>query len=119
MDTVGLSFAAAIAFAVIVERISEVLVDSLIPEEHKKWTIVPTAGLGILGAFAFGLDVIGPIMEQLGQKEVMAWVGQGLTGLAIGGGSNLVHDLWPGSRKRRERVEFYAGTLEKPGAAKK
>jgi len=110
MDTVGLSFAAAAVFALVIERITEVLVDPLVPDDYKKWTILPTLALGLLGAFAFGLDFVGPLMESLGQEEVMTWVGTGITGLAIGGGSNLVHDLWPGSRKRRERVEFVSST---------
>jgi len=112
MDTVGLSFAAAGAFALILERIIEVVIDPLVPPQYKKWIVIPALALGILGAFAFGLDVIGPLMASLGQEEMLPWVGKLFTGLAIGGGSNLVHDLWPGSRKGRERVEFFTDVIK-------
>ena len=90
------------------ERIMEVFVTPVVPEQYQKYTIYGTLALGILGAVAFGLDAVTPTLESMGWDPTGAmtdWAGTLLTGVIIGGGSNLIHDLWPGSSARNgERV---------------
>ena len=55
-----------------------------------------TAVLGIIVALSFGIDLMSPIAEALGLAVAFPIAGQVFTGLVIGGGSNLLHDIWPG-----------------------
>jgi len=52
-------------------------------------------GLGVGIAFAFNIDLIGPTLESFGHASPTTDAGLLLTGFIIGGGSHLVHDIWP------------------------
>lgn len=49
---------------------------------------------GFLLSYGFGLDLFKPLAEVVG-LEPAVWLTQGLTAVVVGGGSNLIHDLWP------------------------
>jgi protein-S-isoprenylcysteine O-methyltransferase Ste14 len=95
MDTIVSAVAAALFLAFVLERLIEHFVKPVLPEKFA-WA-VPYLALvvGILFAFAFGVDAVTPTLEQFGTKPIMAWAGVLLTGMIIGGGSNLIHDIWP------------------------
>jgi hypothetical protein len=96
MDTLGTVAAAwtgAIFLAVVLERLVELLVKPKFPQ-GVAWLIPYIAVVaGLLVAFGFNLDVIEPTLAELGIVPAVSWAGTLLTGLIIGGGSNLVHDL--------------------------
>ena len=46
-------------------------------------------------ALGFQVDAISPTLEQFGAIPLAPWVGMVVTGIVIGGGGNLIHDLWP------------------------
>lgn len=80
---------------VAIERITEIVLGQLFDQIEKlqpyKWTLMYAAMvLGIVAAFTFDLDVL----TLLGND--VSVLGQVLTGLIIGGGSNFLHDLLPG-----------------------
>lgn len=93
--------AAGAAFlALVLERLIEYLVAPVLPTDWHDLIPYVSAALGVAGAFAFQVDVISPTMEAFGADPLTAWAGYLTTGLLIGGGSNLIHDLWPGSEAR-------------------
>lgn len=54
--------------------------------------------LGLVSAFAFGLDVITPLVQPfITDNSVMPLpiTGTLFTGIILGGGSQFIHDLWP------------------------
>ena len=103
MDALGVTITAvgaALFLAVVIERVTEAFVAPFVPERYSAYIPFGTLGLGLLGAFAFGVDVVTPTFEALGASPPYAVAGQVLTGILAGGGSNLIHDLWPGSAAR-------------------
>lgn len=87
---------AALFMALVLERLVELLVKPLIPDNLAQVTPYLTGGLGVLAAFAFSIDLITPTLEAFDVTPAVSWAGTLLTGLVLGGGSNLIHDLWPG-----------------------
>lgn len=82
------------------------LVESLVeylfgqPFEHipivakYKWLLMYIAAVvGVLGAFMYGLDLLFLLGDYVGIVMPVTWFGILLTGLAIGRGSNFIHDL--------------------------
>jgi len=61
--------------------------------------------LGALLSYGFGLDLFAPLAEVVG-LEPAAWLTQGLTAVVVGGGSNLINDLWPQTGGVLEPVEL-------------
>lgn len=53
--------------------------------------------LGALISVGFGIDLFTPIVEGMGFTLAVDWAGLALSALAVGGGSNLLHDVWPES----------------------
>jgi hypothetical protein len=51
------------------------------------------AAVGVVGAFVYGFDIISLVGIYIGQILPVTWFGILLTGLAIGRGSNFIHDL--------------------------
>lgn len=51
------------------------------------------AGVGVLGAFVYKFDLIFLLGSYVGVVMPITWFGILLTGLAIGRGSNFLHDL--------------------------
>lgn len=46
-------------------------------------------------SWGFGLDLFAPLATAVG-LEPAVWVTKLLTALVVAGGSNLLHDIWPG-----------------------
>lgn len=86
--------------ALVLERITELLIKpplTSLKNGRFLWLIPYLASaLGILTAVSFGVDLAEPIATALGLKVAWPIFGEILTGLVIGGGSNLIHDVWPG-----------------------
>lgn len=107
------SVAETLAFAfflvMVVERVTEFVVKPLIgnilklagqSEEttaEKLGNILPfvTAVMGATLSYGFGIDLFAGLAASAG-LEPAAWLTQLLTAIVLGGGSNLLHDLWPG-----------------------
>lgn len=53
------------------------------------------AGVGLLGAFFYRFDLISLLGQSLNLEgfDAPTWLGMAVTGLAIGRGSNYLHDL--------------------------
>lgn len=97
MDAFGNMLAAVTSLAVVLERLVEYLVKPPLPEKYYPFIpyLAAFAGLGI--AFGFSLDLITPLLAQFEVVPAVDQMGEVVTGLLIGGGSNLLHDLWPQS----------------------
>lgn len=92
-------FVLALALAFIAESMSEYLFAPWLDVLKKRWPWLEEAkpmqyvalAMGLLLAFAYNLDII---FEAFGYTANWPWIGVVVTGLAIGRGSNYVHDLW-------------------------
>lgn len=51
------------------------------------------AAVGVLSAFIYSFDLIATLGNYIGMPIPVNWLGISLTGLAIGRGSNYIHDL--------------------------
>lgn len=79
-----------IKLAIIIETITENLKNAIPKFGESKWVVMAsTLGLGILLAFVCGAD----ILAVTGLAEHIPYVGTVLTGILLGGGSNVVYDL--------------------------
>lgn len=83
--------------ALLVERLVELLIKPVMPIAGQKYIPHTAVITGALIALAFGVDLITPLAGGLGLAVPYPVAGAALTGVVIGGGSNLLHDLWPGS----------------------
>lgn len=86
--------------ALLVERLVELLVKPAMPYAWRKYIPHTAVAIGALIALAFGVDLLTPLAVGLGLAVPYPLAGAALTGAVIGGGSNLLHDLWPGSTAR-------------------
>lgn len=78
----------------IVEYFVSPIFENVKPLQAHKWALMyVAAALGVLVAFTYSLDLFA-----LAGQAVSA-VGQALTGVAIGGGANLIHDWIDGKPK--------------------
>ncbi len=86
-------------FAFLAERLTERLIKPWVPEAYREpVAIFATLVMGVAAAVAFRLDIINSLLVAGGIGDPLSpWVSIVVTGLIIGGGSQLVHDLWPGS----------------------
>lgn len=102
LEALGL-IAQIVAFAALValvlERIVEAYIKPVIPDTwawRGQVLIAVPAVLGLAVAAGFQIDLFSPVAEALGLHPLTSWAGVLLTGLVMGGGANLIHDLWPG-----------------------
>jgi len=86
---------AVVFLALLVERVIEIFVKPLIPEAHQGKALYVALVFGVALAVGFQVDAISPTLEQFGAVPLAPWVGMVVTGIVIGGGGNLIHDLWP------------------------
>lgn len=89
--------------ALLVERLVELLIKPAMPPAGYKYIAHTAVVIGALIALAFGVDLLTPLAVGLGLAVPYPLAGAALTGMVIGGGSNLLHDLWPGSTARSGR----------------
>jgi len=94
METIAV-LGAGVFMALVLERLVELLVKPALPEAAKPAVPYISAVAGLLLAFGFAIDLITPTLAQFGVVPAVDWAGKVVTGLLLGGGSNLVHDLWP------------------------
>lgn len=82
--------------ALVIERLVEHFASPLLERFGGKW-LLPYVGLilGLLVGLGFGIDLFTPLAESVGLQPSVPWAGLVLSGLLIGGGSNLIHDLYP------------------------
>lgn len=108
MELVGITTPLALAFflALAVERLIEwFLKPALVKIADETYrtlaTRLITLLLGGLVAFGLGIDLITPLAQAAG--VVMRWpiLPSVLTAVIVGGGSTLLHDLWPGSGSQK------------------
>ena len=102
LDILGISAQAIVLvafFAFLAERLVERLVKPWVPENYKEPVAVfATLALGVLAAVGFKLDIINQLLVVANLGDPLnEWVSIVTTGLIIGSGSQLIHDLWPGS----------------------
>ena len=83
-----MDFALILVNALLVEFIIQT-VKEIVNEGKPNWYMLGAAGLGIATCILANLD----IYAMSGIPLSVPFVGAGLTGIAIGRGSNLVHDL--------------------------
>lgn len=95
MEIAAPLLAVALFLAVAIERTIENLVAPVVPDEYAVSLRYAALVLGLVAAFGFGVDLITPGLESAGIVPAVPWAGKALTGIALGGGSNLVHDWWP------------------------
>lgn len=96
--TIAGVFAFAALLALIVERLVEKFVKP--PLQKYEWdaaTAYVALALGVAFSWSFGIDLLTPLAAAVELSPFVPWAGYLLTGLVVGGGSNLLHDLWPGS----------------------
>lgn len=55
-----------------------------------------SGALGLALCLFFKVDLVGLALTALGWETPNTWGGEALTGLLVGGGANLVNDIWPG-----------------------
>ena len=96
METIAV-FGAGVFIALVIERLVELLIKPVLPESAKVAVPYIAGVLGLLAAFGFSIDLITPTLAQFDIVPSVSWAGKVVTGLLVGGGSNLLHDLWPTS----------------------
>lgn len=104
LAVVGGVLSLALFLAGFVERVIEFVIKPILGGilgafgwgTEKIGAFIPLVALvvGALISYGFGLDLFAPLAEVVG-LEPAVWLTQGLTAVVVGGGSNLIHDLWP------------------------
>lgn len=90
-------FAFGSLIALVIERLVEKLLtwpleQAGLPSELKAYAAFIIAGLFSAG---FAIDLFTPLATAVGLQPFVPWAGYLLTAFAIGGGSQLLHDIWP------------------------
>jgi len=87
---------AGVFMALALERVVELLLKPRLPERFTGVIPYVASGLGLLAAFGFAIALVPPTLAQFSVTPAVPWAGTLLTGLLLGGGSNFLHDIWPG-----------------------
>lgn len=99
MTTLGiLAILLALAFFVetLVEFIFGTLFDRIPALTPHKWTLQYIAVVvGLVGTFHYGIDLLAILSEVVKANPVIpvSWYGIGITGIAVGKGSNYLHQF--------------------------
>lgn len=80
-------------FALLIERLVEKFIKPI--QAAQPYAAYIALVLGVVLAAGFQLDIFTAVAASIGGDALTPWVGIILTGLAIGGGSNFLHDIWP------------------------
>lgn len=89
-----MDFAAFLFFAVLIERLIEYFIK---PRVDVKYIIFVALGFGLLLAFGYKLD----LLQTMGIVETKGWLGYGITGLVLAGGSNFLNDIMSAVRSKQ------------------
>lgn len=104
LETTLTVFSLAVFLALVNERLIEYFVAPLFDKygyaDYLPYASLITGGLISLG---FGPDLFGPLVQEWGFPLSIPWSGYVLTAFVVGGGSNLLHDLWGLIEARRGR----------------
>jgi hypothetical protein len=102
MELVGITTPLALAFflALTVERLIEWFLKPVLAKIQDETyrtlaTRLITLVLGGIVAFGFGLDLLTPLVTAAGVVPQWPVLGPIVTAIVVGGGSTLLHDLWP------------------------
>lgn len=95
-------FALAVFLAMANERIVNRLVDVVRPLVKPQHEATFAVGVqlfswvtgGLLSWF-IGVDLLTPLLAEFNVVLAYSWVGPAVTAVIVGGGSNLLHDIWP------------------------
>ena len=117
MITIAVPIVLYVTIAVVIETLVEFLVAPLLDRVGRSWLLPYAACLfGIGFSFAYRLDILRAL---LGIVPVHPIIGHLVTGLALGRGSNFVHDLFgriTGETKRiTRRINRFARRLAAQG----
>lgn len=94
--TVGVAFTLAVFLALVNERLIEYFVAPIFDQRGwSQYILYVSLATGALISLAFGIDLFGPMAAALDMQMIAPWAGYILTAITVGGGSNLLHDLWP------------------------
>lgn len=86
----------AVFLATVVERLVEQFINP--PLKRLGWeayTPYPALALGCLISVLFNIDLFTPVAEAIGLQPLTNWAGLVLTGLLVGAGSDVLHQVWP------------------------
>ena len=113
MITIAVPIVLYVTIAVVIETLVEFLVAPVLDRVGRSWLLPYAACLfGIVFSFAYRLDILRAL---LGIVPVHPIIGHLVTGLALGRGSNFIHDLFgriTGETKRvTRRVSRFARRL--------
>jgi hypothetical protein len=91
-------FSIIFILAFMVETLTEATVGTIFDKVPRlvpfKWTIMYIAMIvGVVGSFVYNLDIMYFLGIYLKQNIAVTIFGKTITGLAIGRGSNFIHDL--------------------------
>ena len=94
LGTLGVIFLASFLVEALVEATLGQVFDKVAKLAQFKWTLMYAAMVvGVVGAFIYSFDLIHLLGEWLNAPMPVHPFGEILTGLAIGRGSNFIHDL--------------------------
>jgi hypothetical protein len=86
----------ALMLAYIGERIIEFFVKPILERYSLTfWTPYAALLFGAAISVLFGVDLFSPIAAHVGLVMLAPWAGYFLTAILVGGGSHLIHDVWP------------------------
>lgn len=96
-----MEWATLFILAIVVETVVENLKNAIPALTRKTWLVMlSTIVLGVLMAFVCNADVL----AVLGLPERIPYVGMVLTGVLIGGGSNMIYDLMARVKGSKEKA---------------
>lgn len=97
LAAIGGVFAFGSLIALTVERVVEKLLTWPLEARGLPSELKAYAAWVLAGAFsgAFAIDLFTPLAVAVGLEPFVPWAGYLLTALAVGGGSQLLHDIWP------------------------
>jgi len=94
MYVIGVIFLLAFLVESLVEYLFSPFFEKLPALQPHRWMLMyVAAGVGVGGCFFYGFDLLYLLGGYLDAEIQLSWLGMLLTGLAVGRGSNFVHDL--------------------------